>query len=79
MSRITRKNILTALNILNGQMIRHGSKSRYELEIWTPGDRYGSRYKLTDAGHSEVSHSLRAGEMYEVLYTLINVIERLPK
>lgn len=75
-NRITRNNLFAALDTLN-KMMERKHRPTYALSMWSPGDGW-TRYRLTSADQShEISHSCTLREIYEVIYCLIRVIERL--
>lgn len=74
-TRITRKNLYTQIDVLNQICENQNRPHRYELSIWSPGDGW-TRYQLVSlGGRREVSRVCTLSEMYEVLYTLIQVLQ----
>lgn len=75
--RITRENLNTQIDTINGILERRRLATRYGLEIWSPGDGW-TRYQLIHSQtHREASRVCTLGEMYDVLYTLIRVLESI--
>lgn len=66
--RITRKQLDSVLAIVNRQL-----DTQLHFEVWSDGTRH---YRLMDDSGREYSRSISAAEMYEVLYTLDNVLYR---
>ena len=67
--RITRKMVEDQVKWLNGQ-----TGKDYELSIWAPGNGW-TRYQLVlEGGGRTRSRVCKMGEMYEVLYTLNEVL-----